>query len=140
MEPIMGASCRIAEGESERPGGERLGRYIDILLAVSALIFLAPLLILVAAIAFTLDPGPIFFGHRRLGRAGQTFRCWKFRTMVVDADARLAKLLAESPAARLEWARDHKLHADPRITPIGIFSGVPALMSFHNYSMYSWGT
>jgi exopolysaccharide production protein ExoY len=41
--------------------------------------------------------------------------------MVVDADERLAAVLAASPEARREWERDHKLREDPRITPFGAF-------------------
>ena len=67
------------------------------------------------------DGGPVFFAHRRLGYGGQSFPCMKFRSMAVDAEARLTKLLAENPEARAEWARDHKLKNDPRITPLGAF-------------------
>ncbi|WP_085790797.1 sugar transferase [Roseivivax jejudonensis] len=65
------------------------------------------------------DGGPGFFGHRRIGRRGRTFRCWKIRTMVVDAEARLSAHLAANPAAALEWARDFKLERDPRVTRLG---------------------
>ncbi|MEJ8630088.1 sugar transferase [Sphingomonas sp. I4] len=47
--------------------------------------------------------------------------CYKFRSMALDADARLARLLASDPAARAEWHRDHKLRRDPRVTTIGRF-------------------
>ena len=49
------------------------------------------------------------------------FRCWKIRTMVPDADQRLAKLLETDPIAAAEWARDHKLEDDPRVTRLGQF-------------------
>ena len=96
-------------------------RLLDMLVASAALIFLAPLLLLVAALVFIVDPGPIFFAHRRLGRDGRTFPCLKFRSMVVDSEQRLKELLASNPDARAEWARDFKLRRDPRITPIGNF-------------------
>jgi len=121
-EPMRMSSCGAAEEyEDMAENSEFASRLLDTLLAACAILFLAPLLVLVAAMVYILDPGPIFFGHRRLGRDGRTFRCWKFRTMVVDSDARLAQLLAASPQARAEWARDHKLRNDPRITPIGNF-------------------
>lgn len=69
----------------------------------------------------TRDGGPGFFGHRRIGRNGEVFRCWKIRTMVVDAEARLAEHLASDPEAAAEWERDHKLRDDPRITRLGAF-------------------
>ena len=96
-------------------------RLLDMLVASAALIFLAPLLLLVAALVFIVDPGPFFFAHRRLGRDGRTFPCLKFRSMVVDSEQRLKELLASNPDARAEWARDFKLRRDPRITPIGNF-------------------
>lgn len=96
-------------------------RALDIILSLAIMLFLAPLLIVVAAIIFFTDPGPVIFGHQRVGRNGTKFKCLKFRSMVMDADARLAELLASDPAARQEWARDHKLRNDPRITPFGRF-------------------
>ena len=115
-----------------------LGRMLDVLLSLSALIFLAPLLLLVALLVYIVDPGPILFGHRRLGKDGRTFRCWKFRSMVVDADVRLRGLLESDPAARAEWEADHKLRNDPRITRIGHFlrkSSLDELPQFFNVLM-----
>jgi len=127
-------------GSNRRSGGREymLGRGVDIVLSISALVFLAPLLLLVAAMVYLVDPGPILFGHRRLGKDGQSFRCWKFRSMVVDADERLRKLLAEDPQARAEWEQDHKLRNDPRITRIGHFlrkSSLDELPQFFNVLM-----
>jgi exopolysaccharide production protein ExoY len=65
------------------------------------------------------DGGPAVFGHRRIGADGRTFRCWKFRSMVPDADKVLERLLATDNAARAEWEREYKLQDDPRITPLG---------------------
>jgi lipopolysaccharide/colanic/teichoic acid biosynthesis glycosyltransferase len=102
-------------------------RMFDLLLAFSILIFMAPLMIVTALAIKLQDGGPIFFGHTRIGFSGRTFRCWKFRTMVVDADARLAALLASDPVARQEWERDQKLRRDPRITALGAFLRVSSL-------------
>jgi exopolysaccharide production protein ExoY len=96
-------------------------RMLDITIASCALVFLGPLLLLVAGFVYIVDPGPIFFAHRRLGQNGRAFPCFKFRTMVIDAERRLKHLLATCPEAREEWARDFKLRRDPRITPIGNF-------------------
>jgi len=98
-----------------------LVRLFDIMIAAALLIFLAPLLLLVAALVYIVDPGPIFFAHRRLGQDGRSFPCLKFRSMVVDAEQRLNRLLVTSAEAREEWARDFKLKHDPRITRIGHF-------------------
>jgi lipopolysaccharide/colanic/teichoic acid biosynthesis glycosyltransferase len=59
------------------------------------------------------------FGHARVGRGGRMFRCWKIRTMVPDAESRLAAYLNLNPAAAAEWDAERKLNDDPRITRIG---------------------
>lgn len=96
-------------------------RAVDVILSLAALLLLAPLLMAVAIAVKMTSEGPAIFRHRRIGRNGQEFYCFKFRTMVCDADKRLATLLRENAAARAEWERDHKLRNDPRITPIGMF-------------------
>ena len=98
-----------------------LGRAFDVLIALAALVFVGPLMLVVAGCIYIVDPGPVLFGHQRIGRDGRAFRCWKFRSMVVDADARLAALLGSDPVARSDWQRDHKLRNDPRITIFGRF-------------------
>lgn len=96
-------------------------RVLDVTLAIIALVILAPLMAIIAAVIYILDPGPIIFAHQRIGRGGRSFPCLKFRSMVVDADARLRHLLETSPEARAEWDRDHKLRDDPRVIGIGKF-------------------
>ncbi|WP_341850199.1 sugar transferase [Sphingomonas natans] len=96
-------------------------RIFDILVSFALLVFLAPLMMVVTAIILVTNPGPIIFGHKRLGRDGRAFHCLKFRSMVTDSQERLANLLATDACARQEWERDHKLKNDPRITPIGAF-------------------
>jgi undecaprenyl-phosphate galactose phosphotransferase len=65
------------------------------------------------------SPGPIFYAHSRVGRNGQLFLCWKFRTMYQDAEAQLQPLLATNPTLQQEWATYFKLKTDPRITSVG---------------------
>lgn len=96
-------------------------RIFDIVVSLLALVMIAPLLLMVAVIILLTDTGPIFFSQRRVGRGGQLFSCYKFRSMVTDADNRLAEYLMKFPEARAEWDRDHKLRSDPRITGIGRF-------------------
>lgn len=98
-----------------------LTRMVDVGISVLALAFLGPLLLLVAVLVVATNPGPVFFAHRRIGYKGQSFPCFKFRTMVVDAEQQLEELLAICPLAQAEWALDHKLRNDPRITRIGAF-------------------
>jgi exopolysaccharide production protein ExoY len=91
------------------------------LLALTILILTAPLLAAIAVAIFAQDRGPILFGHSRIGQGGRVFSCLKFRSMCVDAEDRLAELLAADEQARLAWDLDHKLKADPRVTRLGGF-------------------
>jgi exopolysaccharide production protein ExoY len=97
--------------------------YVAINQAAAFILLLAfsPLLIVVALLIARADARPILFAHYRVGRNGQLFPCFKFRSMYIEADKMLAELLLNDPAARTEWARDQKLSNDPRITPIGHF-------------------
>ncbi|MEN9409494.1 MAG: hypothetical protein RL216_1468 [Pseudomonadota bacterium] len=111
---------------SRRVAGARAGRFylsygkraVDlVLVAVTAL----PVGILVAVLALMIAAGgasPIF-GHERVGKGGRVFRCWKLRTMVPDAEARLIRHLETNPEAAREWAETQKLSHDPRVTRIG---------------------
>ena len=96
-------------------------RALDMLIAVLAIIVLAPFLIAVAASIYFADRGSPVFAHQRVGKDGKSFGCLKFRTMAVNSQQRLDALLERDPEARAEWARDHKLRNDPRVTPLGRF-------------------
>ena len=95
--------------------GLLLKRALDLVISSCAMLLLSPL-ILVIAIAIQIDSkGPVFYGAERIGRKGSTFRCWKFRTMIVDADS-----LREQFSDKNE--RDgvlFKMAEDPRITQLG---------------------
>jgi hypothetical protein len=93
-------------------------RSLDITIAIVALIFISPLL-LVVIVVLAFEGGPVIFAHRRVGLGGNSFYCLKFRSMVVDAEERLSRLLRDDPEAQQEWLRDHKLRNDPRITRFG---------------------
>jgi len=115
--------------------GRMVTRMIDIIVSSLSILFLLPLLTLVAIAVFVSDPGPIVFRQMRLGHRGRYFPCYKFRTMVRDADARLAELLLTDADARAQWERDHKLKDDPRIIGIGRFlrkSSIDELPQFFN--------
>lgn len=97
----------------------KLTRTLDTVGAISIFLLALPFLIILA-IALKIDsPGPLFFVQQRIGRGGKLFSCIKFRTMCDNADAALQTLLLQSADARAEWARDHKLRDDPRITRLG---------------------
>ena len=105
--------------ESPRPIGLTSKRVIDIILAVSGIILLAPLLIICFVVTVATSPGPALFRHKRVGFNGKYFDCLKFRTMVTDAPERLRQLLDSDPVAAAEWAANRKLRHDPRVTAIG---------------------
>lgn len=93
-------------------------RLLDILAASVLLILAAPLLLLGALAGYLSSGRPIFFAHRRVGLDGRSFRCWKLRTMSVDAEERLER----EPALREQYRRNgFKLPAgvDPRVTRVG---------------------
>jgi exopolysaccharide production protein ExoY len=98
-----------------------LKRSFDIFFSTLVLTLLSPLFFLIAIAVKLSSKGPIFYGHLRVGRGGKKFRCFKFRSMYMDADHRLKEILANDPALRHEWETTHKLKNDPRVTPIGAF-------------------
>ena len=103
----------------ERPVRVGVKRAFDLVFALTALVLLLPVYVGIAAAVALTSPGPIFFGHTRVGRDGAPFTCWKFRTMQVDAEERLQALLAADEDARAQWEESFKLVDDPRITPLG---------------------
>jgi undecaprenyl-phosphate galactose phosphotransferase len=96
-----------------------LKRPFDIVFSCCALLFLAPLFLMVACAIGFFSSGPIFFASVRLGKKGKHFHCWKFRTMHLNADDRLHKLLEERIDLKEQWETYCKLKKDPRVTTIG---------------------
>ncbi len=105
---------RLAEA-----GSQRIKRVMDVCLASLLAIGALPFALLIAAAIVLETRGPVFFRHTRIGKGGRRFRLWKFRTMVVNADALLKKSLAEDPGRVFEWHQKRKLKDDPRVTRIG---------------------
>jgi len=95
-------------------------RAFDIVCSLALLLILAPVLAIVAALVRLSGP-KILFAHPRVGQGGKIFPCYKFRTMVPDAQLVLDRLLTDRPDLRIEWERDFKLKDDPRVTRIGKF-------------------
>lgn len=94
-------------------------RFIDIALLLISSPLTIPLVLVVSLIVKLTSPGPVFYGHKRIGKNGKEFKCWKFRSMVTDADKQLEKILAENPEMRAEWEKDRKFTNDPRVTKVG---------------------
>lgn len=97
-----------------------LKRTMDIIGSLLILTALSPVL-LVLYFMIKKDGGNAIYGHTRIGRNGKTFKCLKFRSMVVNSKEVLEELLANDPDAREEWEKDFKLKNDPRITKVGNF-------------------
>lgn len=93
---------------------------IDIIIALAALVFFAPLMVLGAVLA-RLDGGPSLFVNKRPGYGNRQIGVLKFRSMRVNAEQHLAALLSADPVAAEEFRRTAKLKNDPRITPVGRF-------------------
>lgn len=106
------------DGEA-RPIGGRRKRLADVVIAAAALVAAAPLFVLIIILIKVTSPGPAIFAHTRVGFEGRPFRCYKFRTMIADAEAFLAEYLAGDSAAARQWRECQKLSNDPRVTPIG---------------------
>lgn len=98
-----------------------LKRSTDLVLALTACIFLLPVLIPIAIMVRLSDGGPAIFKQKRIGLDGREFLCYKFRSMHVDSQKQLAELLERDPQARAEWQATQKLENDPRITTLGNF-------------------
>lgn len=92
---------------------------LDKSLAALALIVLAPVFGLIALMLKLREHGPVLYAHTRVGKDGQAFRCYKFRTMRSDGDRRLAWVFEIDPIARADWNATQKLERDPRVHPTG---------------------
>ncbi|MDB2415450.1 undecaprenyl-phosphate galactose phosphotransferase WbaP [Rickettsiales bacterium] len=102
------------------PFGRIIKRSSDIVLSLIGLIITLPIFIIIALLVKS-DGGPAFFGNRRIGKGGKEFNCWKFRSMAVDAEARLKSLLDNDREAKKIWKTHRKLQNDPRVTRVGSF-------------------
>jgi len=99
---------------------EPFKRLFDFCFAVVLLPFLLPLMGLIAVLIKMDSQGPVLFSGIRIGKSGRRFNCYKFRTMVENAEEMLSDLLKDSDVKR-EWKKNIKLKNDPRITSIGFF-------------------
>lgn len=94
----------------------------DTSLALIVAVFLLPLFVIIPVlIRLCSGKGPVFYRANRLGRYGRPIRVWKFRSMYVDADARLKSILDADPKRKAEFEANFKLTDDPRVTPLGKF-------------------
>lgn len=98
-----------------------LKRIFDICMSIVGLVLLIPVFIVISAAIYITSPGPVIFSHYRVGKNGNIFPCYKFRSMVMGAQGVLAVYLQKHPELRQEWEQNFKLKDDPRITGVGSF-------------------
>ena len=101
------------------PPRHAIQRIVDLAFAPVLAIVLSPLLIAISLSIWLSSRGPILFRQTRIGRNGEMFEMWKFRSMVVDSEHVLKAHLAANPEAKREWELSQKLRHDPRVLSIG---------------------
>jgi lipopolysaccharide/colanic/teichoic acid biosynthesis glycosyltransferase len=112
----MGSPVTV-EGTRQAGHVPSFKRTLDLLLLFVSFPIVLVIGVFVAIAIRITSPGPVFFQQTRVGYRGQTFTMYKFRTMYVDAEQRLATLRAKSDREGVCF----KLRHDPRVTPIGRF-------------------
>ena len=108
-------------GEARDSGQDLAKRVIDLALTMSGGLCLLPFLLVIALLVAVDNRGRGIFAHRRIGRGGREFKCYKFQTMVPNAQEALEKYLSANPEAKKEWEENFKLVNDPRVTKLGSF-------------------
>lgn len=93
-------------------------RIFDIIVSGISLILLLPIFLVIGIMIRIDSKGPVFYKHKRIGKNGEYIYLYKFRSMYIDSQKRLEKML-ENPEIRKEWEENFKLKNDPRITKIG---------------------
>ena len=115
-EPIPAIAAPVFTGDGQTASA---GRALDIAFSALILAFALPVMVIVALAIYVEDGGPVLFVQPRVGLGRRTFRVFKFRSMVPNAEEQLAGLLSLNPDAYAEWTRTQKLQKDPRITVVG---------------------
>ena len=109
-------------------------RILDIMVSIVGIIVLIPLTIGIYLVnKFVNDSGPIFYIQKRIGKNGKTFKMYKFRSMVENADQKLKRHLLDNPEANEEFKKYRKLKNDPRITKVGNFLRKTSLDEFPQF-------
>lgn len=93
-------------------------RAFDILASAVAVILLSPVLLIISAMVYLGEPGPVIYGHIRIGKNGKPFKMWKFRSMYMNADKMIDQL---TPEQMQQYYTEFKIDNDPRITKVGNF-------------------
>lgn len=95
------------------------------ILDIGIIVFFSPLwipiMLILAVLTKLTSKGPVFYGHKRIGKNHKTIICWKFRSMCINSQEILEQILATDPVRRAEWEKDRKFSNDPRVTKFGKF-------------------
>ena len=94
-------------------------RILDILIVLFFSPLWIPIMIILAILTKITSKGPIFYGHKRIGKNHKEIKCWKFRSMCTNSQEILEQILATDPIRRAEWEKDRKFLDDPRVTKFG---------------------
>lgn len=94
-------------------------RLLDIFIVLLASPFWLPVMLILCILTKLTSKGPIFYGHKRVGKNGKEIKCWKFRSMCINSQEILEQILATDPVRRAEWEKDRKFVDDPRVTKFG---------------------
>lgn len=106
----------------------------DVICSLFAVLFLIPLwLFIKLAYLFSGDTNPVLYTQKRIGKNGEEFDFYKFRSMIPNADEELKKILAEDPKKAEEYALNKKLENDPRVTKVGAFLRKTSLDEFPQF-------
>jgi exopolysaccharide biosynthesis polyprenyl glycosylphosphotransferase len=128
----VGGSSMIHVDKPQYDGAKRIQkRVFDVGFALTLLIVVSPVMLLAALAVKLFSKGPVFYRSERIGLDGRPFQMIKFRTMVVDADQRLADVAHLNECDGLLF----KIRDDPRVTRVGRFlrsSSIDELPQFIN--------
>lgn len=112
------------------PWSARGKRFVDLVICLISLVFSLPFFLILALLIRIDSPGPIIYIQKRMGKNGTIFNLYKFRTMIVNADAKLEELLKSDEKLSNEYRKYHKFRNDPRITRVGNFLRKTSLDEF----------
>ncbi|WP_296769273.1 undecaprenyl-phosphate galactose phosphotransferase WbaP [Selenomonas sp.] len=96
-------------------------RIFDLVCTIGGGLLILPIIAIVSLLVAIDNKGNVIFAHRRIGKDGKEFPCYKFQSMVPNAQEKLVEYLATNPEAKKEWDETFKLTNDPRVTKLGGF-------------------
>ena len=103
------------------PTNRIIKRTFDVVCTIFGGLLISPILFGIALAVAIDNRGRVIFAHKRVGRAGKKFPCYKFQTMQPWSDEKFKQYLADNPEAKREWDESFKLTHDPRVTKLGSF-------------------